>query len=66
MKELCCGVLSGAGPQVAARRAAVEAGSPLEGPVLLMGESGVGKERIARCLHALSPERALSKQLEES
>ena len=63
MKEHCCGVLSGAGPQVAALRAAVEAVSPLEGPVLLLGEIGVGKERIARCLHALSPGRELPLQL---
>ena len=46
------GVLVGSSPPAVELRAAVMAAIELEGSVLLMGERGVGKERIARFIHA--------------
>ncbi|MEE3298415.1 MAG: sigma 54-interacting transcriptional regulator [Planctomycetota bacterium] len=52
MKTHCPGVLGGSSPPAVELRAAVMAAIELEGSVLLMGERGVGKERIARFIHA--------------
>ena len=46
------GVLGGSSSLAVELRAAVMAAIELEGSVLLMGERGVGKERIARFIHA--------------
>ncbi len=52
MKAHWPGVLGGSSSLVVELRAAVMAAAELAGPVLLMGEGGVGKERIARFIHA--------------
>lgn len=48
------------GRSLAMRRlyAELERAAPSEAPVLIAGETGVGKERVARALHALSPRAA--------
>ena len=46
--------LPGASPAMQALRRQVAAVAPTPLPVLLLGESGVGKERAARAVHALS------------
>ena len=46
------GVLGGSSSLAVELRAAVMAAIESEGSVLLMGERGVGKERIARFIHA--------------
>ena len=52
MQAHCPGVLGGSSSLAVELRAAVMAAVELAGPVLLMGEGGVGKERIARFIHA--------------
>ena len=52
MKAHCPGVLGGSSSLAVELRAAVMAAAELAEPVLLMGEGGVGKERIARFIHA--------------
>ena len=52
MKTHCPGILGGSSSLAVELRAAVMAAVESEGSVLLMGERGVGKERIARFIHA--------------
>ena len=52
MKAHWPGVLGGSSSLAVELRAAVMAAAELAEPVLLMGEGGVGKERIARFIHA--------------
>jgi DNA-binding NtrC family response regulator len=54
--------LMGAAPAMVALRRAIEHAAAAPFPVLVQGESGAGKELVARALHRLSPrrERALS------
>ena len=59
MKAHYPGVLGGSSSLAVELRAAVMAAVELEEPVLLMGERGVGKERIARFIHAGSKEANL-------
>lgn len=49
--------LRGTSPAMAALRAAIARAAPTGFPVLIEGESGVGKELVARALHRLSPRR---------
>lgn len=49
--------LLGQSPSMAALRAAVARAAPTTFPVLVEGESGVGKELVARALHRLSARR---------
>ncbi|GAB5543890.1 MAG: hypothetical protein SangKO_036500 [Sandaracinaceae bacterium] len=48
------GTLSGASPAVMAVQRSVERVADLDVPVLLRGETGVGKDRVARAIHARS------------
>ena len=47
----------GTSPAMAALHSQVQAVAPAEAPVLILGETGVGKELIARMVHATSPRR---------
>ena len=47
-------VLPGASPQLARARAELERAAPDTAPVLIIGETGTGKERLAREVHRLS------------
>jgi DNA-binding NtrC family response regulator len=44
-------------PGLAAVRALVEAAAPTDAPVLITGETGTGKNRLARAIHAASARR---------
>jgi formate hydrogenlyase transcriptional activator len=49
--------LVGSGPGLAAVRRAVARVSPTDATVLICGETGTGKELVARAIHAASPRR---------
>jgi len=51
------GDLLGRSPAMVALRAAIARAAPTTFPVLIEGESGVGKELVARALHRASPRR---------
>jgi len=51
------GDLLGRSPVMAALRAAIARAAPTTFPVLIEGESGVGKELVAQALHRASPRR---------
>lgn len=51
MKKRSCGILAGSSSFAAGIRDFVRIFSRLNGPLLLMGESGGGKERVARFVH---------------
>ena len=54
MKKIRCGVLAGSSSLAAEIRDLVRIVSRLDGPLLLMGERGGGKERVARLIHESS------------
>ena len=54
MKKIRCGILAGSSSLVAEIRDFVRIVSRLSGPLLLMGERGGGKERVARLIHERS------------
>ena len=54
MKQIRCGILAGSSSLVAEIRDFVRIVSRLSGPLLLMGERGGGKERVARLIHERS------------
>ena len=54
LPEQLARLLPGVSPAMQALRDRVAAVAPTMLPVLLLGESGVGKERVARALHTLS------------
>jgi DNA-binding NtrC family response regulator len=47
--------LAGSSPAIARLRDAIARAAPIPSPVLIIGESGSGKELVARDLHRLSP-----------
>jgi DNA-binding NtrC family response regulator len=47
--------LVGDDPVMVALRSAIHAFAPMPWPALILGETGTGKERVARALHELSP-----------
>lgn len=49
--------LIGVSPALDALRLTIHDLAPSEAPVLLLGQTGVGKERVARALHEASPRR---------
>ena len=51
------GQLVGGGPAMRQLGRAIEQVAPTDSTVLLLGETGTGKERVARALHDLSPRR---------
>ena len=57
MKKSRCGVLAGSSPLAEELRDFVRIVSRLSGPLLLMGERGGGKERVARFIHGRSVAR---------
>src|SRR5437763_8241458 len=49
--------LTGEGPAMKAVRAAVRQVAPTDSTALILGETGTGKELVARAIHQLSPRR---------